>query len=224
MLKYIGHIVFCLAFVLTAHAQSGLPMWEEGKHYFLVEPPQATTSGNKVEVAEVFSYGCPACNMFTATMSKIKTSLPANASINYIPASFRADEDWPLFQRAFFTAQALGILEKSHDAMFKAIWGAEGPLKIHDAQNKPLHPTLEAVAQFYAQYGVKPEDFIATANSFAINTQMKRADAMIKAAAVESTPTLIINGKYRLNTQTAGGPDKIIPLVQYLVQKETVTK
>lgn len=222
MLKYFSALVLSLTCVVLAQAQ--VSPWEEGKQYFLIEPPQATMSGDKIEVTEVFSYGCPACNMFVSTMNKLKSSLPANATLTYVPASFRADEDWPLFQRAFFTAQALGILEKSHDAMFKAIWGSDAPLRLRDGQNKPLHPTLDEVAKFYAQYGVKPEDFVATANSFSINTQMKRADAFIKASAVESTPTLIVNGRYRFNAQSAGGLDKVIPLAQYLVQKEVAGK
>lgn len=192
----------------------------EGKDYFLVEPPQPTSTGDKVEVLEVFSFGCPACYQFNPTMKKIAESLPKNAAVAYLPASFRADEDWPLFQRAYYTAQALGIEEKSHDAMFNAVWGPKGALAARDEAGKPLHHTLEEVAQFYSAYGVKAEDFVATANSFSISTKMKRADAYVKASGTDSTPTLVVNGKYRLTGQSAGSLDKLMAIVQYLVQKE----
>jgi thiol:disulfide interchange protein DsbA len=141
----------------------------------------------------------------------------------YLPASFRSDEDWPVFQRAFFAAQALGLVDKTHNEMFDAIW-KEGSLKITDPATRKLVnplPTIDDVAKFYAKYGVKAEDFVGTANSFAVNTKMKRADAQIKAYGVDSTPTMVVNGKYRITAQSAGGWDKVPALVKHLIEQET---
>jgi thiol:disulfide interchange protein DsbA len=221
MLKRFVAVLLGLAVLPLAHAQA--LQYEAGKQYFIVEPAQPTTTGDKVEVLEVFSYACPACNAFQVTANKIKSDLPANAQMAYLPAAFRADEDWPVFQRAFFAAQALGLVEKTHDAMFDAVW-KEGSLKISDPVShkivQPL-PTIDDVAKFYAKYGVKAEDFVGTANSFAVNAKIKRADAQVKAYGVDSTPTIIINGKYRLNAQSAGGWDKVPALVTYLVNLES---
>ena len=221
MLKRFVAVLFGLAVLPLAHAQA--PQYEAGKQYFLVEPPQPTTTGDKIEVLEVFSYACPACNAFQSAANKIKSDLPANAQMAYLPAAFRADEDWPVFQRAFFAAQALGLVEKTHDAMFDAVW-KEGSLKVTDPVShkivQPL-PTIDDVAKFYAKYGVKAEDFVGTASSFAVNAKIKRADAQVKAYGVDSTPTIIVNGKYRLNAQSAGGWDKVPALVTYLVNLES---
>jgi len=221
MLKRFVAVLFGLAVLPLAHAQA-LP-YEVGKQYFLVEPPQPTTTGDKIEVLEVFSYACPACNAFQTIANKVKSDLPPNAQMAYLPAAFRPDEDWPVFQRAFFAAQALGLVEKTHDAMFDAVW-KEGSLKITDPVShkvvQPL-PTIEDVAKFYAKYGVTAEDFVGTAKSFAVNAKIKRADAEIKAYGVDSTPTIIVNGKYRLNAQSAGGWDKVPALVTYLVNLES---
>jgi thiol:disulfide interchange protein DsbA len=225
MLKCASALLFGLAFVVSAHAAD--ETFEAGKNWFAVEPAQPTANAGKIEVLEVFSYACPACNMFQPTMQKVKAALPANAEMAYLPASFRPDEDWPVFQRAFFTAQALGILDKSHDATFDAVWKDDGTLRISDAAtHRPLKPmpTIENIATFYAKFGVKAEDVLGAANSFAVNTKMKRADAMLKAYGVDSTPTLIVNGKYRLTAQSAGGVDKIVPLVKFLVAKESAGK
>ena len=220
MLKRFVAVLFGLAVVSAAGAQE---TWEAGKHYFPVEPPQATTTGDKVEVLEVFSYACPACNSFAPFVAKMKASLPANAEMRYLPAAFRSDEDWPVFQRAFFAADALGLVDKTHDAMFDAVW-KEGSLKINDPVThrivSPL-PTIDDVAKFYAKYGVSTADFVGTANSFAVNAKMKRADAQIKTYGVDSTPTIIVNGKYRITGVSAGGMDKIPALVSYLVAKES---
>jgi len=202
--------------------------WVEGKNYFLVDPAQPTSHPGKVEVTEVFSYACPACNSFHTTMDELVKSLPSNAVVVYLPASFRPDENWPLFQRAFYAAQALGVADKTYDAMFDASWKT-GELSTYDLQaGKPkpheAWPTIDDVAKFYAKYGVDPKQFVGVANSFSINTQMKRADDELKALGVDSTPTIVVNGKYRLTPKDAGGGPQTIELVQWLVSKETAGK
>ena len=202
--------------------------WVEGKNYYLVDPAQPTSHPGKVEVTEVFSYACPACNSFHTTMDELVKSLPSNAVVVYLPASFRPDENWPLFQRAFYAAQALGVADKTYDAMFDASWKT-GELSTYDLQaGKPkpheAWPTIDDVAKFYAKYGVDPKQFVGVANSFSINTQMKRADDELKALGVDSTPTIVVNGKYRLTPKDAGGLPQTIELVQWLVSKETAGK
>jgi thiol:disulfide interchange protein DsbA len=221
MLKRFAAVLFGLAVVPLAHAQA--LQYEAGKQYFLVEPAQPTTTGDKIEVLEVFSYACPACNAFQPVANKLKASLPKNAEMAYLPAAFRSDEDWPVFQRAFYAAQALGLVEKTHDAMFDAVW-KEGSLKISDPVTHKLvqpMPTIDDIAKFYAKYGVKAEDFVGTANSFAVNAKVKRADAQVKALGVDSTPTVIVNGKYRVTGASAGGMDKVPAVVTYLVDLES---
>lgn len=224
MLKHASAVLLGLAFATLASAQD---TFEAGKNWFPVEPAQPTANADKIEVVEVFSYACPACNMVQPTMEKLKAALPANAEMSYLPASFRSDEDWPVFQRAFYAAQALGILEKTHKATFDAVWKDDGALRISDATThrplKPL-PTIENVATVYASFGVKAEDVVGVANSFAVNTKMKHADAQLKAYGVDSTPTLIVNGKYRLSVASAGGVDKLLPLVNFLIAKEAAGK
>jgi thiol:disulfide interchange protein DsbA len=202
--------------------------WVEGKQYFRIDPAQPTSTPGKIEVTEVFSYGCPACFQFHGIVDQMVKDLPRGTVMTYTPASFRPDENWPLLQRAYLTAQAFGVDKQSHDAMFDAVFKS-GELGIMDQQtNKPkaqsAWPTIDDVAKFYAKYGVKPEEFVATANSFTINTKMKRADELIRAYEVDSTPTIVVNGKYRFTAATAGGYPQSIELVQWLISKEAAGK
>jgi len=200
--------------------------WVEGKNYFRITPPQPTSvPSGKVEVMEVFSYGCPACNAFQPIIKQLKASLPPNAVMVYLPASFIPAEDWPMFQRAYFTAQALGIADKTHDAMFNAVWVTKELSAMDEAAHRPKStlPTIEDAAKFYERTaGVKAATFLATANSFGVDAKMRMADAEIGAAEALSTPTIIVNGKWRLQAQTAGGIDQMIQLVKYLVARESV--
>ena len=202
--------------------------WVEGKNYFRIDPAQPTSHPGKIEVTEVFSYGCPACNGFHSTADQIARSLPPNAVMNYLAAAFRPDENWPMYQRAFYAAQALDLVGKTHDAMFDAVWKS-GELSTYDLKASGLKPrsawpTIEDAAKFYARYGVDPKEFVGVANSFTVNTKMKRADDLMKAYGVDSTPTMIVNGKYRFTASSAGGYAQSIELTQWLVAKETAGK
>jgi thiol:disulfide interchange protein DsbA len=203
--------------------------WVEVKNYFLIQPAQPTDQPGKIVVTEVFSYACPACNHFHPIMDKLAASMPANVAVEYLAASFRPDENWPLFQRAYYAAKALGVADKTYDAMFDACWKT-GELSTYDltlGQPKPKSawPTLDDVAKFYAKYGVDPKQFVGVANSFSVNTQMKRADDRMKALGVDSTPTIVVNGKYRLTPISAGKSyDDTIALTKWLVAKETAGK
>ena len=213
--------LFALAFVEGAHAADQLV---EGRNYFVVNPPQHTSvPAGKVEVTEVFSYGCPACNQFQPIVEKLKAALPANAQMNYVPASFLPHEDWPMYQRAYFTNQALGIAEKMHKAMFDGVWKT-GEIGYTDSSNKikSTLPSIEDAAKYVAKTaGVKEQDFLAAAKSFGVEVKVKSADAFVNNTGSLSTPTFVVNGKYRLDPSSAGSTDNLIALIKYLVAKET---
>ena len=213
-----------LAFLaLTAAASAQAQAWVAGKHYTVIPTQRTNVPAGKVEVMEVFSYGCPACNQFLPTMKKLKASLPANAQLVYLPASWNKGEAWPMFQRAFLTAQSLGVAEKAHDAMFQAIW-ATGELGVTDASGrlKKTLPTIEDASRFYERIaGVKAVDFVNASKSFSVDLKMRQADAQIMAMQVSGTPTLVVNGKYRVNNDGLKTNDEMIELVKFLVAKES---
>jgi len=221
-------VLFGLMLTAALHAADVPVPWQAGKHYFVIDPPQRSDGSGKVEVTEVFSYGCPACNFAHTFIDKIAKGLPANAVMTYVPASFKPNEDWPMFQRAYLTAQTLGIADKAHDAMFDAVWKTDAPLAIMNGDGRTLKsplPTIEDAAKFYAKYGVKAEDFVGAANSFAINTKMKQADAFVRETGTDSTPTIVVAGKYRLTFVSAGNDWKLMEqLIHDLIQKEASGK
>jgi protein dithiol oxidoreductase (disulfide-forming) len=199
--------------------------WNEGTHYALIIPAQQTSvPSGKVEVMEVFSYGCPACNAFQPVVELLRRSLPGNAQLAFLPAAFNPAEDWPMFQRAYLAAQALGIAERTHQAMYDAVWKT-GELAIMTPGTNRLKnplPSIADAARFYARVGgVDAEQFLAMANSFGIDSRIRGAEAQILAMHVDSTPTLIVNGKYRIIRDSVKGNDELIALVKYLVAKES---
>jgi thiol:disulfide interchange protein DsbA len=213
--------VLLLTAIPTVRAETA---WIEGEHYFLVDPVQPTeVAHGKVEVVEVFSYACPACNLFYPVIDQVKAALPANAQLRYLPASWHPEEDWKTFQRAFFAAQALGLVERTHEKVFDAIWKSGELATMDRSTNRPKQamPTLVDAAAFYGRLaGVSTDDFLTAAHSFAVDAKMREADAQIRAYGVDATPSLVINGRYRLTPRSAGGNDQFIALTKWLVAKE----
>ncbi|MGH8227650.1 MAG: thiol:disulfide interchange protein DsbA/DsbL [Steroidobacteraceae bacterium] len=204
-------------------AAATAPQWRAGQNYFVIDPPVPTSvPAGKIEVTEVFSYACPACNQFYPVADRLRESLPPNAVMDYVSAAFNPSEDWPVFQRAYYTAKALGVAAKTHDLMFDAVWKSR-QLAVYDQSGEHLKsplPTIEDVAEFYQRRaGISKARFLAAANSFAVNLDMRRADAYITSAQVDETPTLIVDGKYRLTVPSAGGYNQTIELVKWLVAK-----
>ncbi len=217
-------LLFALLAALSALRAAAAPTFAEGRDYFTLGQPQRTSvAPGKIEVLEVFSYGCPACNAFQPTMEQLKKNLPANAQLAYLPAAFNQAEDWPMLQRAYFAAQALGIAERTHQQMFDAVWKT-GELATFDKERhlkSPL-PTIEQAARAYERWtGVKAADFLAMARSFTVDGRMRAADEQIVTMQVPSTPCIVVDGRYRIAESANGNLAQLIPLVRFLVEKDS---
>lgn len=148
----------------------------------------------KIEVAEAFGYICPACARFQPLVNAWKAKQPADVNFTYVPAVF--GDSWAPYAKAYFAAQSLGVESQSHDAVIEAIH-VKGTLPAEGQS-----PNEQKVADFYAQYGVKSADFLAAMNSFATTGKINKAKQFFLASGIEGTPTLIINGKYRVQGKT----------------------
>jgi thiol:disulfide interchange protein DsbA len=142
----------------------------------------------------------------------------------FLPASFKPEEDWSMLQRAYFAAQSLGISERTHQAIFDAVW-KNGELAIADPTTRRLKnplPSIEDAAKCYERLtGVKADAFLATARSFSVDLKMRAADAQIIAMQIPSTPCIVVNGKYRVILDSLHSQDDLNGVVRYLVDKES---
>ncbi|MGB0133850.1 thiol:disulfide interchange protein DsbA/DsbL [Dokdonella sp.] len=210
--KMLVGVLLALTFNACAHehseaAASAPVATEAGKNYFLIDPPQPTASGDKIEVLEIFSYACIHCAHFQPYADEIKSKLPAYAQFGYMPAIF--NDQWEAFARAFYTAQAMGVQEKTQQAMFDAIH-----------RDRRTFRSFGDIATFYGEHGVDVEKFSQIAYSFEIESKLARSKEMVPKLGVDGTPSLIVNGKYRITGASAGGYPQAVALVEYLVKKE----
>ncbi|MEO6080467.1 MAG: thiol:disulfide interchange protein DsbA/DsbL [Steroidobacteraceae bacterium] len=214
-------LLLTLALPLPALAQL---RWMEGRDFItMANGKPAEIRAGKIEVAEVFSYGCIFCYRAKDEITALQAALPADAYLTFVHASFAPAEAWPMFQRAWYAAQALGIGAATHHRMFAAVWETHEIKLLDPATNRirsPL-PTIRDAARFYARAAaVKEADFLKLANSPAIDAQMKRADAQVAAWRIPGTPSLVVNGRYLIEGKTMARASETRTLVLYLIGLE----
>ena len=150
-------------------------------------------------------------------VSAMKAKLPPDVHMVYIPAAFGAM--WDNYAKAYYTAEAMGLAEKTHDAMFRAIH-IDKTLKGERGMDTP-----EQIAAFYAAYGADPKQFVSSMQSFAVAAKVNRGKQYILGAFTNgdtpSTPTFIVAGKYRVKGKTV---DDMFRIMNQLVVAERTKK
>lgn len=164
----------------------------------------------KIEVAEVFGYTCPHCANFDPILEAWAKRQPADVNLVLVPGAFGGY--WTPYARAFYTAEALGVLPKTHAATFRAI---------HLERSLPVNANVGAaeLAPFYAQYGVDAKRFADTFNSFGVEAKLNRARQFAARARIEGTPALVVAGKYTINADQYGF-EKMLATAEWLVAQE----
>lgn len=201
-------LVACAAPAADGGADSGADRYSEGIDYARVNPPLPTEGESGIQVLELFWYGCPHCYQFEPHLAEWLKSKPAAANFVRLPAIFNTPR-WRLHAQAFYTAEALGVLDKVHGALFEAM---------HKEKRKL--DTKEELERFFQEQGVDPETFRKTFESFTVQTKTNRAADLTKRSGIEGVPAVVVAGKYRVDASMAGSHRNMIEIINYLVAKE----
>lgn len=194
-----------LALLLVAPAS--FAAIEEGVQYQKVLTPQPTSGDGKIEVLEMFWYGCPHCYHLEPELNAWLEKKPDDVEFVRLPAVL--GPSWELLARGYYTAELLGVLDKIHEPLFE---------RIHK-QHKPVR-NVEELKAFFESQGVSGDDFDKTYNSFAVVTRTNRAKEAHNKYGVTGVPTLIVDGKYRTSASMAGSNKKLLEVVDFLIEKE----
>jgi len=197
-----------LAVALSCSAgEDAAKNYKAGTDYDLINPPVRAVDPSKIEVAEFFWYGCGHCYSFEPALEQWKKTMPEDVSFRGIPAVWR--EAMELHAKAYYTAEALGVLDTMHLVIFQAM----------NVDHKPLASEAEIAALFTAN-GVSEEAFTKTFNSFGVNSQVRQGTAVGKAAQITGTPALMVNGKYHVSGRRAGSQAEMLKVVDFLIEQE----
>lgn len=202
MLKTLKLKVLLLLFVpLFACAAEDSP-YTEGKHYFKLDNEVDTSDQTKVEVLELFWYGCPHCYALEPRLAPWVRGLPDYVEFERMPAV--VGRGWDIHARAYYAAEILGVLENTHRPLFDAL---------HKERQRLLDQS--SLARFYATMGVDEDKFNKTYESFAVNSKINQAAKKQRDYQISGVPAIIVNGKYRVPAQ-----NEMLEVVDYLVEKE----
>jgi thiol:disulfide interchange protein DsbA len=193
----------------TAPAAPAGPEPRAGTDYVMLEAPQPLWSqAPRIEVAEVFSYRCVHCAEFQPKVDQWLKTKPADVRWEYVPGVFGGS--WDDFARAYFAAEVLGVRERTHDDVFHGVFVDQ-----YVKEGKP-----DEIAQMYTHWGVDKAQMLSTMQSFGVTAKLNRAKQFAKRANVTATPTIILNGKYRVEVTTDRGFEGMLQTVDWLIARE----
>jgi thiol:disulfide interchange protein DsbA len=190
-----------------------------GKDYQLINPAQPTASGAKVEVIEFFYYGCPGCNGLQPSLRAWLKKKPADVEFRRAPVVFQ--DAWIPLTKAYYTFDAMGVLDKFHDPLFRAIH-EERTLEIKNLLRDP-NPLYDWVAK----QGADRQKFIDIYKSFGVGSRTNRSIELPGNYHVTSTPTLVVDGKYLATPAMAGSYERFFAVIDQVIamaRKERAAK
>ena len=198
-------LLLALAWLPGAALAQSTP--QAGRDYVEIPGGQAWAARpGRIEVAELFGYTCPHCAHFEPLLAQWKQRQGKDVDLALVPAVYGGA--WDVWARAFFAASDLGLLPRSHEAVFAAI---------HNNGQLPRNPSAQELGTFFSRYGVDGERFRAAMADPKVDARMDRAREFAIASGAEGTPTLVVNGRYRV---TAASLEDALRITDWLVARE----
>lgn len=211
MRKAIYPLFLLLGLLLSTGAraaeEAGEAIFQVYGQFEKIVPTLAIQEPGKIEVVELFWYGCPHCYHFDPYLERWLKTKPDYVTFRRVPAVFR--ESWIPQARAYYAAEAMGVLDSMHGAIFDAIH-----------RDKRTLDTRDQLADFFAERGVDREQFLKVYNSFGVQTKVRQAISMTKNAQISGVPSMVVDGKYRTSGSLAGTFANMIKVLNILVDEE----
>jgi protein dithiol oxidoreductase (disulfide-forming) len=193
--------------VLALFGTPALAELDEGIDYRLVADPARAEAGDGVEVLELFWYGCPHCWQLEPHIKRWLETKPEGANFRRLPAA--ASPRWVPHAKAYFAAEQMGVLDKLHEPLFKAL---------HDERRPVL--TDEQIIAFAAEQGIDEDEFRAAFNSFPVDMQVRKSAELVRRYAIDGVPAMVVNGKYVTSATQTGSIPRMFEVIDYLVAEE----
>ncbi len=198
-------LFLALALLLTLPVRAE---YDEGIEYKRITPPVPTeVPAGKIEVVELFWYGCPHCFRFEPMLEAWVKKLPDDVVFRRVPAVF--NPLWALHAKAYYTAELLKVLDRMHPILFDAI---------HVRRQKLNSPA--AIRKLFVDNGVDGKAFDQVFNSFAVDVKLRRAAELTRRYGIDGVPTLVVQGTFRTDGPLASGHEGMLRITDYLIDRE----
>lgn len=195
---------FALSTLLVCQIASAQEL-DESK-YTVLDTPISVSTGDQIEVTELFWYGCGHCFALEPFVKSWLEKKPENAEFVKTPAIFSSG--WAFHGQAYYTMEALGVIEEANDAFFHQIHVLRKPIS-----------NLDALVKFLANYEKSEEEVTDAYNSFAVDTKLRNATKITRQSTAKGVPAILVDGKYHTSVSLAGGQAELFSVIDQLVKK-----
>ncbi len=200
MKKFLASLMLLLSTTVLADAP------KVGTEFDAVAQPIPTENAAKIEVMEIFWYGCLHCYHMEPVLSAWVKKSPTDVYFKRVPGL--PNPNWAPMAKAYYAMETLGILEKLHIPLFEAV-----------QKEKTLNPTDEKAAIDWVtnKSGLDRLKVEQAFKSFTINTNLNRAAQIFRASGATGVPSLVIDGKYITSSTMTGGNEQALKVADYII-------
>lgn len=165
-----------------------------------------TDTPNKIEVTEIFWYGCIHCYHMDPLLNAWVKKLPADVVFKRVPGL--PQQAWAPMAKAFYAMEDLKLSDKLHSALFDAVH-----------KEKTLNPTNEpAVIDWISKKGGLDKKKVEDAfNSFSMSNRLNRAAQIFRASGATGVPSFIVDGQFLTSSTMAGGNEQALSTLDYII-------
>ena len=202
-----ANFLLAVTFSAVLLCQAAEDPYQAGVQYEVLPEPVLTRDSSKIEVVDLFWYGCGHCYSFKPRLESWQKTQLEDVYFVGIPAIWQTE--MRLHAKAYYTAQALKIFDVMHNVIFEAM-----NLKKEKLQNEA------EIANLFLANGVTLENFSKIFNSGTIAMAVDFAEKKQAQYRLRGTPEIVVNGKYRISGRSAGSPSEMLKVATFLIDKE----
>lgn len=198
-------------FILTAGmSQAEDAKFIEGEHYtVLPKALQTSYRGDEIgEIMEFFSYACIHCFNLEPGVVRFLNEKPDNIRFTPVPVMFNERQTPEV--RAYYVLRSLQLGDEAHQAIFNAI----------HRDRKSLRTDAAFASFFDSEFGIDKDRYMKEAYSFGVNAKVKTSVILTGTSGIGGTPSIIVNGKYQINSGAVGGNELALYAAQWLVEND----
>ena len=164
----------------------------------VINPPQPADP-EKIEVIEFFWYGCPHCYHLEPVLNTWEKNLQKDVVLKRVPGTLGG---WQNLAPMYYTIEAMGLQEQLHTKVFEAIH-----------KDRVNLANVRIRDEWLTKQGVDPKKYAEVEKSFSVMTKLSRAKQLGDLYKIDSVPKIVVNGKFLVSAETAGGQERMIPAV-----------
>jgi thiol:disulfide interchange protein DsbA len=166
---------------------------------------QPVETGERVEVIDFFFYACPYCNELEPFLERWRERKPADVVFRRVPVV--RHDSWVPLAKTYYALEAMGEAERLHAAVYHG----------HHVEDLPLSQE-KVIAEWVEKQGLNRDKFMAIYRSDETRQKVERARKMTMDYDIQSTPSVVVDGRYLTSSGMTPGVPQVITVLDGLIR------